>query len=106
MENKSHAIAAGAFVLAVATLLVALAVWLMRDNSEKRVYEISSRDGVTGLQPQAGVRYKGVLVGRVTGIDLDAKTSGNVLVHHQCDLRLAWISGHYRSCFHPARRFR
>jgi phospholipid/cholesterol/gamma-HCH transport system substrate-binding protein len=80
MENKSHAIAAGTFVLAVAALLVAMAVWLMRDTSEQRVYEISSREGVTGLQPQAGVRYKGVLVGRVSAIELDAKSVGSVLV--------------------------
>lgn len=80
MENKSHAMVAGVFVVAVAALLVALAVWLTRDNSEKRVYEISSREGVTGLQPQAGVRYKGVLVGRVSSIALDEKTAGNVLV--------------------------
>lgn len=80
MENKSHAIAAGAFVLLVSALLVALAVWLTRDTSEQRIYEISSRDGVTGLQPQAGVRYKGVLVGKVTSIDLDSQARGNVLV--------------------------
>jgi phospholipid/cholesterol/gamma-HCH transport system substrate-binding protein len=80
MENKSHALAAGAFVLAVAGLLVAMAVWLMRDTSEQRVFEISSRDTVTGLQPQAGVRYKGVMVGRVTAIELDRQTRGNVLV--------------------------
>lgn len=80
MENKSHALAAGAFVLGVATLLVVMAVWLTRDNAEKRVFEISSREGVTGLQPQAGVRYKGVAVGRVSAIELDRKTVGNVLV--------------------------
>jgi phospholipid/cholesterol/gamma-HCH transport system substrate-binding protein len=80
MENKSHAVAAGAFVLAIAALLVALAAWLMRDTSEQRVFEISSSDGVTGLQSQAGVRYKGVLVGRVTDIALDTQTRGNVLV--------------------------
>ena len=80
MENKSHALAAGAFVLALCALLAAVAVWLSRDTSEQRVYEISSREGVIGLQPQAGVRYKGVLVGRVTAIDLDPNTLGNVLV--------------------------
>jgi phospholipid/cholesterol/gamma-HCH transport system substrate-binding protein len=80
MENKSHAFAAGAFVLAIAALLVAMAAWLMRDTSEQRVYEISSKDGVTGLQPQAGVRYKGVLVGRVSSIALDTQTRGNVLL--------------------------
>lgn len=80
MENKSHALAAGAFVLVVAVLMAALAVWLTRDNSVQRVFEISSSEGVTGLQPQAGVRYKGVTVGRVLSIDLDRDVPGNVLV--------------------------
>ena len=80
MENKSHAIAAGTFVLLVTALLIAMAVWLTRDTSEQRIFEISSRESVNGLQPQAGVRFKGVLVGRVTSLGLDAKTPGNVLL--------------------------
>jgi phospholipid/cholesterol/gamma-HCH transport system substrate-binding protein len=80
MENKSHALAAGAFLLGVLALLVALAVWLARDTTEHRIFELSSREGVNGLQPQAGVRYKGVSVGRVTAIELDNKVPGNVLV--------------------------
>ncbi len=80
MENKSHAFAAGAFVLVVAALLAALAAWLTRDTAEQRVFEISSAEGVTGLQPQAGVRFKGVLVGRVTDIALDTVQRGNVLL--------------------------
>jgi phospholipid/cholesterol/gamma-HCH transport system substrate-binding protein len=80
MENKSHAIGAGAFVLVLAALLVALAAWLTRDTGEHRVFEISSREGVTGLQRQAGVRYKGVTVGRVQSITLDPETVGNVRI--------------------------
>jgi phospholipid/cholesterol/gamma-HCH transport system substrate-binding protein len=80
MENKSHAVAAGAFVLVVAALLVALAAWLTRDTGEHRSFEISSREGVTGLQAQAPVRYKGVTVGRVQSIALDPQTLGNVLI--------------------------
>nr|WP_315463378.1 MlaD family protein [uncultured Rhodoferax sp.] len=80
MENKSHAFAAGAFVLVLLALLTALAVWLTRDTSEQRVFEISSPEGVTGLQPQAAVRYKGVLVGRVTAITLDPVQRGHVLL--------------------------
>lgn len=80
MENKSHAIAAGIFVVLLAGLLIALASWLTRDTSRQRPYEVSSKDAVTGLQPQAGVRYKGVTVGRVTAIALDAQTRGHVLV--------------------------
>jgi phospholipid/cholesterol/gamma-HCH transport system substrate-binding protein len=80
MENKSHAIAAGTFVLLLTAMLIALAVWLTRDTSGQRLFEISSKDAVSGLQPQAAVRYKGVQVGRVTAIALDEKTRGNVLV--------------------------
>jgi phospholipid/cholesterol/gamma-HCH transport system substrate-binding protein len=80
MENKSHAIAAGTFVLLLLAMLVGLAVWLTRDTSGQRLYEISSKDAVSGLQPQAAVRYKGVQVGRVTAISLDAQSRGNVLV--------------------------
>ena len=80
MENKSHAIAAGTFVLLLVAMLIALAVWLTRDTSSQRPFDISSKDAVTGLQPQAAVRYKGVQVGRVTAITLDGQTHGNVLV--------------------------
>lgn len=85
MENKSHAIGAGAFVLLVSALLVALAAWLTRDTGEHRLFEISSREGVTGLQQQAGVRYKGVTVGRVQSIELDRETPGNVMVRIAVD---------------------
>ena len=85
MENKSHAIGAGAFELVVAALLVALAAWLTRDTGENRQFEISSREGVTGLQRQAGVRFKGVTVGRVQSIALDPETSGNVRIRIAVD---------------------
>lgn len=85
MENKSHAIGAGAFVLLVAALLVALAAWLTRDTGEHRLFEISSREGVTGLQRQAGVRYKGVTVGRVQSIELDRETPGSITVRIAVD---------------------
>lgn len=80
MENKSHAIAAGTFVLLLIGLLIAMAVWLTRDTSNQRVFEIDSKEGVTGLQPQAGVRYKGVVVGHVQSIALDTQAHGHVLV--------------------------
>lgn len=80
MENKAHALAAGLFVLLVAGLLAGLAFWLTRDNAQYREYELSTSDGVSGLQPQAPVRYKGVAVGQVTHIGFDPQASGNVLI--------------------------
>lgn len=66
-------------------LLVALAVWLTRDTRELRVYELSSKDSVTGLQPQASVRFKGVNVGKVTAIGFDPKAFGRVLIRIAID---------------------
>lgn len=80
MENKSHALAAGAFVLLVLALLVTLAVWLTRDTSARRVYQISSAAAVTGLQRQASVRFKGVNVGKVSNIGFDPLNPGDVLI--------------------------
>ncbi|MBK7001020.1 MAG: MCE family protein [Rhodoferax sp.] len=85
MENKAHAFAAGIFVVAVLALLVTLAFWLKRDSGDRLVYELSSSEGVTGLQPQANVRYKGVMVGRVTAIELDPVVTGHVLLHIAVD---------------------
>lgn len=80
MENKSHAFAAGIFVMVVTALVIGLGVWLTRDRGNYNTYELSSREGVAGLQPQAAVRYKGVSVGKVTHIGFDTQTNGNVLI--------------------------
>lgn len=85
MENKSHALAAGFFVLLASCLVAALAIWLTRDSGPYRTYELTTRDGVSGLQPQAAVRYKGVAVGKVTHIGFDPQVSGNVLIRIAVD---------------------
>ena len=85
MENKAHAIAAGVFVLAVSVLLTLLAVWLMRDKTERDMYEMSTSEIISGLQPQAVVRFRGVPVGKVEAIGFDHKIKGNVLVQISID---------------------
>lgn len=85
MENKAHAMAAGAFVLVVTALLAMLAVWLMRDNTERDLYEMSTTQTISGLQPQAAVRFRGVPVGKVEVIGFDEKIKGNVLIRVSID---------------------
>ena len=85
MENKSHALAAGTFVLGMLAVLVALAIWLTRDNRALRYYELSSQSAVTGLQPEASVRFKGVNVGKVTAIGFDPLNLGHVLIRIAVD---------------------
>ncbi|MFZ4289327.1 MlaD family protein [Variovorax sp. HJSM1_2] len=85
MENKSHAMAAGAFVLVVTAMLIGLAVWLTRDKGSSHLYELSSHDSVTGLQLQAPVRFRGVSVGKVSYIGFDPDVVGNVLIRITVD---------------------
>ena len=85
MENKSHALAAGTFVMVLVALLVALAVWLTRDSQAQRMYELSSKEAVTGLQPEASVRFKGVNIGKVIALGFDPKVAGNVLIRIAID---------------------
>jgi phospholipid/cholesterol/gamma-HCH transport system substrate-binding protein len=88
MENKAHALAAGAFVLGLVAVLVALVVWLTRDDTVRNTFELSTRDPVSGLQPQAMVRYRGIAVGKVASIDFDPKIKGNVRVRITVDERV------------------
>ena len=85
MENKSHALAAGSFVLLLTATLISLAVWLTRDTRELDSYELAGAVNVSGLQPQASVRYLGVPVGKVSAIRLDPQTPGQVLVQISVD---------------------
>ena len=85
MENKAHALAAGAFVLLLSGLLMALALWLTRQTADTRTYEISTNQVVNGLGEEASVRYRGVKVGKVTDVDFDPKTPGNVLIRLSVD---------------------
>jgi phospholipid/cholesterol/gamma-HCH transport system substrate-binding protein len=80
MESKSHALAAGAFVLLLSALLLAMVLWLMRDTTDWRELELVTNQTVSGLQPQAAVRYKGVLVGRVQSITLDKEVPGQIRI--------------------------
>ena len=80
MENKSHALAAGIFVLLMAALLISAVFWLTRDTRALREYELTGRVSLTGLQPQASVRYRGVPVGKVTRIGLNPTDRTQVLV--------------------------
>lgn len=97
MENKSHAIAAGAFVLGLVAVLVALVVWLTRDNTVRNIYELSTGEAVSGLQPQAMVRYRGISVGKVVSIDFDPKVRGNVRVRISVDERVPLTTSTFAS---------
>ncbi len=85
MENKSHALIAGVFLLAVTAMLVALTLWLGSDRKAVRVYELSTREAVNGLNLEAAVRYRGINIGKVTRLGFDPKAKGNALLRITVD---------------------
>lgn len=81
MENKSHAIMAGIFTLVLLTAAILVGLWLNRDRTEWRPYQIATKLSIPGLNPQAAVRYRGLDVGKVDDITFDPQVVGQILVH-------------------------
>lgn len=81
MENRAHAFAAGLFVLLLGVAAVMAVKWLSRDNINHNHYFLISAGGsVSGLNPEASVRYRGVNVGKVEEIYFDKENIRNIIV--------------------------
>lgn len=80
MENKAHALAAGVFTILLIAAVMLAAMWFSGETYESTPYVLESKFGVTGLNEQAAVRYRGVTVGKVTSIRFDPKDPRIVLV--------------------------
>jgi phospholipid/cholesterol/gamma-HCH transport system substrate-binding protein len=80
MENRAHALAAGLFVLFLSIGLVIATIWFTGDTVERVNYLLVSKIPVSGLNPKAPVRLRGVDVGRVEDIEFDPKDRRAILV--------------------------
>ncbi len=80
MENRAHALAAGLFTLVLGAALAAVALWFNKDDLKLIPYAMTTTSPVTGLKVEAPVRYRGVDVGKVDDISIDAANSGRVQI--------------------------
>ena len=80
MENRAHALAAGLFTLVLGAALAAVALWFSKDELRLVPYTLATTSTVTGLKVEAPVRYRGVDVGKVDAIGIDAADGGRVRV--------------------------
>ncbi|MFZ6816376.1 MlaD family protein [Undibacterium sp. Rencai35W] len=80
MENRSHALMAGFFTIALLVLTAVFALWLGKDKIKRTPYEIATKLSVAGLNVQAAVRYKGIKVGNVSSINFDPAVQGQILL--------------------------
>lgn len=80
MENRSHALVAGFFVLLLSAVAAAGIWWFGERDVPMADYLVVSRGNVTGLNPQAAVRYRGILVGKVRAIRLNPYDPAEILI--------------------------
>ncbi|MDR3221841.1 MAG: MlaD family protein [Candidatus Accumulibacter sp.] len=80
MENRSHALLAGLFLLILGASALAALWWFSGLQEESSHYLIETRNNVTGLNAQAQVRYRGIRVGRVESIRLDPADARATLI--------------------------
>ena len=93
MENRSYALAAGSFALLIG-LAVAAAIYWFGERQEKTLqYLVVSTQNVSGLNPQAQVRYRGIRVGKVLEISLDEQNIKDILVRIEVDRKVPITKG-------------
>ena len=80
MENRSHALLAGLFVLLLAVAAAITAIWLGRKDVVYEPYVLVSKYPVAGLSVQSQVRYQGMTVGQVQGLSIDQNKPGTIRV--------------------------
>lgn len=80
MEDRAHALAAGLFAILLGAAALLSIWWFSGDREVVNEYELVSTGNITGLNPQAQVRFRGVSAGKVTSIRIDPADPRNILV--------------------------
>lgn len=80
MENRSYAFMTGVFTLTLLAAAILISLWLNRDRIERVPYLVATTRSVSGLSPQAPIRFRGLDVGRVKSISFDQQVPGQILV--------------------------
>ena len=80
MENRAYALTAGLFTITLFFAAMIVSVWLNRDHVERVQYMLATTRSVSGLSPQAPIRFRGLEVGRVKSVAFDPKVPGQILV--------------------------
>ena len=95
MENRAYALLTGLFLIGIVAAIIVWAQWLGGDRHERLPYRVAATQPVSGLNPQASVRYRGINVGRVTTIALDPKDRRRILVDIEVDKEIPITRGTY-----------
>lgn len=79
MEPRVNYIVVGIFVIVLTTILVITVIWLStREHVARVTYAVYMNEAVTGLSPQAAVKFNGVDVGYVSDISINEQNPQQV----------------------------
>jgi phospholipid/cholesterol/gamma-HCH transport system substrate-binding protein len=95
MESRAYALVTGLFVLGIAACIVLWAQWLAKVPLVRTPYRVVATVPVSGLNPEAQVRYRGMGVGRVKAIGLDPKDPRRILIDIEVDNNIPVTRGTY-----------
>ena len=93
MENRSHALIAGLFVILLSAAMAVTATWLSGETIDHAHYILTSDGSVSGLNPQAAVRFRGVKVGKVEDIGFDPENSRFIRIRIGVDRNVPLTKG-------------
>lgn len=93
MENRAHALMAGLFTLVLGAATV-LSLYLFSEHDEDtRQVLLLTQGNVSGLNPQAQVRYRGLRVGKVLDMRLDPENGRNILIRVEIERQVPLTQG-------------
>ena len=95
MESRAYALITGLFVIGLVAAIVAWAGWLSQEPVDRKTYRVVATTPVSGLNPQAQVRYRGISVGRVTTIRIDPNDRRRILIDIEVNSDIPVTRGTY-----------
>jgi phospholipid/cholesterol/gamma-HCH transport system substrate-binding protein len=95
MGRNNHALMTGLFLVALITATAIVIYWIGHFERERDLYVISTRQSVSGLNPESTVFFRGIAVGKVRKIQFDPKDFGTILVPVEVDKDITLTKGVY-----------
>jgi phospholipid/cholesterol/gamma-HCH transport system substrate-binding protein len=95
MGRENHALITGLFLIALVTASTTIIFWIGSMDQERNFYVVSTRESVSGLNPESTVFYRGIAVGKVLNVKFDPLDSGTILVPIEVDKNIVLSKGVY-----------
>lgn len=95
MGRNNRALVTGLFLITLVTATTAIVFWIGNFERERNIYVVSTRESVSGLNPESTVFYRGIAVGKVLNVQFDPDDNGAILVQIEVDKNIVLTKAVY-----------